>query len=144
MFVPLPIIDIEVATSHAIDNKFLIPRDKDILPTGILPGSWIFGPDVSNLQTMILEAIKVQNSQQQDFHEEILTQWLFGHYQADVLVAVRHLLDLKLIAEYHLIDNDEDGNQNDYLFYSLYANRHKRWGMKQFKDVSKLTIGEGN
>lgn len=129
--IALPPIDINAAMWAAIERGWLAklnPKSKRI-PILELPDSWHFGEAQENLQELIVYAFHQLGEQETDLEEYSLNQWLQGYPSHEFLIAMKYLLDTEQLAEYEL----EDG-ENKYLFYTLYANRDKLWGRKQFKE----------
>lgn len=126
----LPAIDINNAVWAAIDMGWLTEPDKKTKRVEVLqrPEPYYFGESVDDLQDILLYAFERLGKQETDLEEYSLSQWVQGYPSHDVLIAMRLLLDGKKLHEYMI----EDG-ENNYTFYTLYENKDKVWGSKQFK-----------
>lgn len=146
----VPAIDINTGFWVAEDLGWIETPDKK---TGVLTlkspplvGNWEFGPEVDELKESLTYAIGVLNKRESDLEEFFLSQWTNGKPGLDVLVAVKSLLVEGSWVEYEVKDQqiDEKGNKvfkedevtpimDTYIFYTLYENRDKQWGRKDFK-----------
>lgn len=75
---------------------------------------------------MVMEFIA--KTAEADIVENTMKMWLRGYPSLDQLAALTLLVETNKMAEYEI----EDG-ENKYLFYTLYENKDKLWGRKQFK-----------
>lgn len=126
----MPAIDINTAVWYAVEVGFITEPNKE---TGKIelakpPKTWDFGPDYDSLEDMMLYAFQKTAKQETDLEEHYVSNWTLGHTSHDVIIAMLRLLEDKKIAKYVI----EDG-ENPYTFYTLYENREKLWGRKQFK-----------
>lgn len=125
----MPAIDINTAIWAAQDSGFVSKPDKK----GSLkflkdPESWAFGETVMHIEDALIFAFEHLAESEADLEEHYLSQWTRGYSGTDVLIALNRLLSSNRIAEYAI----EDG-ENTYKFFTLYENRDKLWGNKQFK-----------
>lgn len=150
----LTMLDMNVAFWRAEELGYLLINEK----TGeckvkTVPKEWDFGPAMNGLEESIMFAIKTLATREQDYPEEQLMQWLMGEPAQHTLVAMKHLLNTKRLTSYKVINKTElkpskkglkRGKktkivEDTYLFYTLPGNESKRWGEKQFTDVSRLS-----
>jgi hypothetical protein len=126
----LPAIDINTAMWYAEDQGWFKLGDTEDGTITLLkkPSAWSFGPEEARLEKMLLYAFEALNRKEKDLEEFFVSKWTMGYPTHDVLIAIRRLLELKKLHEYQI----EDG-ENNYIFYTLYANRDKQWGRKEFK-----------
>jgi hypothetical protein len=126
----LPAIDINTAMWHAEDEGWFKLGDTEDGTIEVLkkPAAWNFGPEETRLEKMLLYAFQKLNSKERDLEEFFVSQWTMGYASHDVLIAMRRLLETKKLAEYQIEDAE-----NKYIFYTLYENRDKQWGRKEFK-----------
>lgn len=92
------------------------------------PAEWDFGDNEKELEEAITYAFQKLNADEKDMEENYLSHWITGYPNQDILIAMKRLLETKVLHEYEI----EDG-ENTYIFYTLYENRDKVWGQKQFK-----------
>lgn len=92
------------------------------------PTSWHFGEQEEDLENIIAYAFEKINADENDMEENYLSNWTMGYLSHDVLIAVKRLLEKEFLHEYEI----EDG-ENVYIFYTLFENKDKVWGQKQFK-----------
>lgn len=126
----MPSIDINTAIWKAIELGWLSKPDSETGHIKVLqkPERWYFGEDIDDLQTTLLYAFEELATQETDMEEYSINAWLNGYPTHDFLVAMRVLIEDKQLHEYVI----EDG-KNKYTFYTLYRNKDKLWGRKQFK-----------
>lgn len=129
--IALPAIDINVAIWTAQEYGWLGEADPktDTLPLLDLPTEWNFGKAQQDFQDIVLTAFKKLGEKETDLEEFSINQWLGGYPPHDIFVTLKYLLDTNQLAEYVI----EDG-ENTYTFYTLYENKDKVWGRKQFKE----------
>lgn len=102
-----------------------------------LPESWDFGNEVKELEDTLTYAFEHINNDENDMEENYLSSWVQGYASQDTIIAIKRLIENEVLHEYQL----EDG-ENKYIFYTLFKNKDKVWGQKQFKQ-NPLT-GEAN
>lgn len=137
----MPAIEINTALWYAQDQKWLLPPTDEngrIELTGE-PSEWDFGPDELELEGMLLYAFHQLNAKERDLEEFFVSQWTMGYPAHDVLIAVKRLLETQKLHEYEI----EDG-ENKYIFYTLYENRDKLFGRREFKQDPLAEIKRGN
>ncbi len=123
-------IDINCAIWAAVELKFIREMDPETSFSEIItaPKTWDFGPDEADLEDSLTYAFEKLNAQEKDIEENYLTNWVAGYSPQDTLIAVKRLIEDKVLHEYEI----EDG-ENAYIFYTLYKHKGKNWGAKQFK-----------
>lgn len=97
--------------------------------------------NVDHLRSVIVYLLEQLEKTEQDPEQNWLISWCEGYHVHDVYTALRVLEDLGAIARYEVKDstNTEEGDDLDiYTFVTLYNNKDKEWGWKQFKDQSQL------
>lgn len=92
------------------------------------PESWQFGDGVKELEDTLTYAFEHINKDENDMEENYLSSWLSGFATQDTVIAVKRLIEEEVLHEYQL----EDG-ENKYIFYTLFKNKDKLWGQKQFR-----------
>lgn len=92
------------------------------------PESWDMGEGLSEMKRLLVLAFTHLAEKETDLEEHYLSRWTQGFTSHDLLIALKQLEDDKVLAQYLL----EDGKET-YTFYTLYENRDKLWGRKQFK-----------
>jgi hypothetical protein len=119
---------LKVVESTEHDDK--TGKDKPVQRFEVIdgPASWDFGPEVAELENSIEYAFEKLNADEKDMEENYLANWITGYPNQDILIAMKHMLEMQILHEYEI----EDG-ENAYIFYTLYENRDKVWGQKQFK-----------
>lgn len=126
----MPAIDINVAVWVAQEYGWL--GETDIKTNTIelldLPKEWNFGPAQQHLEGMVMYAFRKLAEKETDLEEYSINQWFGGHPVQDIFVTLKRLIETQQLHEYEI----EDG-ENKYIFYTLYENRDKLWGRKQFK-----------
>jgi hypothetical protein len=125
-----PAIVINCAIWAAQDLGYISEPDAK---TGIpkllkLPDEWDMGEGLTELKGMLVLAFTHLATRETDLEEHYMSQWTQGFTAHDVLIAMKQLEDEKVLAQYLL----EDGKET-YTFFTLYENRDKLWGRKQFK-----------
>lgn len=123
-------VDMNAAIWAAIDLKLISQPDEKthIATLAKKPKTWEFGPDVEHLIDTVYYCFEKANAEEKDLEENYMNNWLMGYAPQDHFIAIRRLLENKQLAQYEL----EDG-ENAYDFFTLYENRDKLWGRKQFK-----------
>lgn len=141
-----PAIDINTALWAAEELGWIAEPNKETGEVKLLtaPKTWEFGKAVDDLEDVLLYAFTKLNAKETDLEEFYISQWTMGYPSLDVLVAIKHLLVDKKLAEYEIEtpEVDEKGNEvykdgekvmETYIFYSLYENGEQMWGRKSFK-----------
>lgn len=142
----LPAIDINTAFWAAQELGWISEpnKEKDSVELLSVPEIWDFGDNVAELEEALLYAFARLATKETDLEEFYISQWTEGYPKQDVLVAIKHLLVERKLAEYEVKDAsvDEKGNKvykdgeqvmETYIFYTLYENGEQMWGRKQFK-----------
>lgn len=124
-------IDINAAVWAAVDLGYISEPDKE--DGGAVrflkaPESWDFGPNCTDLIDTIYYAMEKMNGRGDDMEENYMSNWTLGYTGQDVLIAMKRLLENKQLFKYEIEDGD-----SSYTFFTLYENRNKKWGSKQFK-----------
>lgn len=139
--ITLPQIDINAALWYAQELGLIkgINKDTEEVERGETPTEWDFGPEVAELETLLVYCVKQLGSDEADMEEVYMSNWTNGYPSHDVLIALKHLVNQKILATYELTDvqEDEDGQDasSTYTFFTLFKNRSKKWGKKQFKEA---------
>lgn len=126
-----PAIEINTAHWYATELGLLKELDQD---TGMVAlgdevsGEWNFGPEVERLEDMLVYAFTQLAKREGDLEEHYVQNWLNGYSTLSQKIAIDHLIESKKLSEYMIEDGD-----STYTFYTLYENRDKLWGNKQFK-----------
>lgn len=134
-----PNIDVNAAIWAAVEDELIAEPDPETKRTKLLepPLVWAFGAGERDLEQTLMYCLGKNALKEIDMEQEYLSRWCAGYPPTDLLVAMRRLLETNLLAEYKL--NDGDHEENNYTYFTLYENRDKLWGAKQFKDPSKVT-----
>lgn len=133
--------DFNLAVWVAKDKGYFDVSKKGKVKIKNLPEDWQFGEAVDHLIRAIPYIFGKLAENKGDMEEEYFGNWTQGYAPHDVAIAIKYLENIEVIASYEVIDvNDSKSKKevNKYIFYTLYENRHKRWGEKQFKDKKKL------
>lgn len=93
-----------------------------------VPDAFNFGPEVEELEQMLVYSFETLAKKEADLEEHYLSNWTEGHPNHNVEIAKKSLLNSDVLAEYAV----EDG-ENTYVFLTLFANKDKLWGKKQFQ-----------
>lgn len=96
------------------------------------PETWEFSDSIKEIEAMVTECFGILAKTERDLDEETLTYWLVGYLASDVLVALHHLLETKVLGKYELTDPKD--LKSTYTFYSLHENSEQMWGRKFFKE----------
>ena len=145
-------IDINTAIMAATELGFIGEPDKK---TGMAklakpPAIWDFGKEQMDLQDAIVYGFSRLALKETDLEESFLlgnnflsgdettpSGWLAGYPAHDVLIAIKALESDHRLAQYDIEDTltakGKNGEPNIYTFFTLYVNRDKKWGLKQFK-----------
>lgn len=125
----LPPIDINAAIWAAVDLGLISqPTKEGEVKFLKKPDSWDFGADTEHLIDAVYYCFEKLAQREEDLEENYVSNWLMGYTSQDTLIAIKRLLENKQLAEYEIEDGD-----SAYTFYTLYENRKKLWGKKQFK-----------
>lgn len=152
----MPPIDINTAIWAAEKLGFIGKPNAETgeIPRGEVPANWEFGSDVEDLKSTLVFSFTELGKREKDLTEEYLSTWLSGYPTQDKLVAMKSLLNDRVLAEYNIDDPqlddkgeptyDEDGKPviNVYTFYTLFENGENLWGRKDFK--KDPVTGESN
>lgn len=141
-------IDINTSLWAAQELGFISKPDAE---TGLFelvsaPVLYEFGPAVKDLQDAIVYSFIELGKRENDLEEVYFNEWTAGYPKHDLLVALKELLNNKIMFEYEIQDPelDKKGNAilnedtqepiiNIYNFFTLYENKDNLWGAKQFK-----------
>lgn len=140
-------IDINSALWYAQEAGYIGEPDTE---TGEIelkapPETYEFGQAVTDLQEALVFCFGILARRERDLEETYLTEWLKGYTTQDVLVAVKDLLNKKVLAEYEIqdpqldkkgkptLDENNDPVINLYTFFTLFENGEQLWGAKEFK-----------
>lgn len=133
----MPAIDINTALWSAQELGFISTPNAE---TGVLellspPETYDFGQTVRDLQSAIVLSFTELAKKETDLEETYFSQWVSGYSTQDVLVAMKDLLNRRVLFEYEIEDKpDKKGLEpSTYTFYTLYENSEQLWGAKQFK-----------
>lgn len=148
--VQLPQVDVNAAIWLAQELKFLKAKLVDErMVVGKIPETWQFGKAETQIEDTLTYCFRRLAKDETDLDEKFLTDWLAGYPTHDTLVAVKHLVEDRVIAEYKLfdpainesgepmIDKDKKPVLNEYLFYTLFENSEMQWGKKNFRKAPK-------
>ena len=97
------------------------------------PDVWYFGEHELHLESTILYCVKKRAEKEFDIEEFFLTQWCAGYPAHDVLIATKHLMEMRKITSYDIVDKTDKKAPSTYTFFTLYKNAEHRWGRKSFK-----------
>lgn len=144
----MPAIDINTALWAAQELGFVSKPDAE---TGVFelktpPEIYDLGKTVRDLQDAIVYSFTELAKKETDLEETYFSQWVQGYDTHDILVAMKELLNDRVMFEYDVNDPEldkkgkpvlnEDTHEpiiNVYTFFTLYENGEQRWGEKQFK-----------
>lgn len=93
-----------------------------------------FGTENVRIQNEILRVIGSANNDKMDVEDGTLHLWLRGIRPSEVEIALHILQKMDFVTKYEL-SNPAD-KKTKYSFYTLRINEGKKWGAKQFKEVS--------
>lgn len=131
-------IDINAALWYANDAGWLKKPDPQ---TGFIelgkkvPTEWDFGPICDDLEDAIKFAFEHLARDENDLEEMYTHNWMEGYAPRDVMIVLKKLVNDNVLALYAIEDavNTKPGDKPEtYNFYTLYENRDKLWGRKQF------------
>lgn len=149
----MPAIDINAAFWRAEDaGHLIVDKKNDSAKVGTPPEKWEFGERVNALRDQIVYYLTFLARTEGDIEENYLNNLVLGYLPTDYLVAIKSLLNDRILGSYTITDTVElpvskkqkargkkpETHKETYVFYSLLENMEKRWGEKQFKDVAKL------
>lgn len=129
----MPAVDINCAFWAAEELGFISEPVKETGEVKLLetPKEWKFGDVQEELQAMIIYSFNKLAHKEEDLEETYLQNWLNGYSTHDVFVALKTLLNKRILGEYQLTDPND--LESTYTFYSLFPNTEQLWGRKQFK-----------
>lgn len=132
-------VDVNAAMWYAQELGWITELDKkkDKIKFVKAPKAWNFGERQSTLEDTILYCFKRLAKDETDLDEHFLSDWTNGYPAHDVIIAMKQLLNDKVLFEYILTDVDKDGNENAYKFFTLYENLEMQWGKKNFRQAPK-------
>jgi hypothetical protein len=128
----IPSIGINAAIWYGKEQGYFSEPDGETGLCTILnpPSQWSFGKAESDLEDTILYCFEQMAKDEGDLEENGFSAWVAAYPAHDVLIAMKRLENEDKMAEYHIIDSE-----NDYTFYTLFENLGKEWGKKQFKKL---------
>lgn len=130
----LPAIDINSAIWCAVNEGFIEePGSAGELALKTVPKKWNFGNTVDELRDAIAYSFAELATKEKDLEENYLGNWTLGYNSHDVLIAMKQLLNDKVLAEYQLTDPED--LKSTYTFYTLWENSEQMWGRKSFKNA---------
>jgi hypothetical protein len=135
----MPPIDVNAAMWLAQELGFITELDKkkDQIKFVKAPETWDFGPLESGLEDALTYCFKRLGQDEKDLDEQFLSDWTNGYPAHDVIIAMKRLLNDRVLFEYHLTDTDKDGTDNVYKFFTSFENSEMQWGKKNFKKAPK-------
>lgn len=154
----IPPIDFNAAAWAGMDIGLFKVDDQNVITLGDEPKEYQFGELAEHLIDILPYTIGKVNKNEAVLEEGYLDNWMAGFPQADVIVAVKKLLEDNVLAVQEIVDVDviplnreerrkpenkkigktEERVETTYTFYTLYENRDQKWHEKQFKDAKKL------
>lgn len=135
----MPAIEINTAIWVAEELGYIDKPNEETSIASVLspPEPFDFGRVEQELETMLVYSFEQLAKKKQDLEENYLSSWTAGYQSQDVMIALARLINNQQIASYTIedaaIDDAEDATGSEYTFYTLYKNRDKLWGRKQFK-----------
>lgn len=135
----MPPVDANAAMWYAQELGWIsdLDKKKDKIKVLSAPESWDFGPLEDTLEDTLVYCFKQIAKNETDLDEKFLSDWTAGYPAHDVIIAMKRLLNDKVLFEYLLFDIDKDGTENQYKFFTLYENKDKQWGKKNFDKAPK-------
>ena len=142
-FSQMSAIDFNAACWRAQDlGHLFIDKETGKIDVLTIPEEWHFGETVDHLVTTTPYILKKLAEVEADPEENFYANYVSGYPGFDVIVAMKYMLENKIMASYEVkdISTSENGEKvtDTYVFYTLPENLEKRWGEKQFKDQTKL------
>lgn len=130
----MPALELNTAMWQAVDLGLISEPDKETGEIKLLqaPEKWELGENVENLKAMIVYGFQHMAKSEQDLDEENFGFWTLGYNPRDILIAMKQLLEEKVMATYELTDPKD--LKSTYTFYTLYENGEQLWGRKNFKE----------
>lgn len=134
----MPAIEINTAIWTAEEMGFIGKPDDETGITPVLspPEPFAFGDNVKELEDMLVYALGKIAEKEQDIEENYLSNWTSGYSSHDVMIALKDLINDRVVASYIIEDSENDIEEekaNEYTFYTLFKNKDHLWGRKQFK-----------
>lgn len=150
----LPAIDINVAIWRAQDMGFFTVDDEGKATIHEVPKKWEFGELIDDLCNTIEYTFRRLARDEMDMEENIFGHWTAGYPVHDVMIAMKKLINDKVLVDYEIKDYTEEFlskkakgrgkkpemKESIYTFYTLYENMEMRWGAKQFKEESRDSL----
>lgn len=135
----MPPIDVNAAMWYAQELGWITDINKKTNKMKLLatPDMWDFGPLEKTLEDEIEFCFQRLGKDETDLDEKFLSDWTNGYPAHDVIIAMKRLLNDRVLFEYRLTDTDKDGNENVYKFFTLYENSEMQWGKKNFNKAPK-------
>lgn len=145
-------LDKNVAIWRAQDLGLITVNEDDSYAVDEVPDKWELGSDVAGLIELISYTFKRLSRDEMDLEENILGNWCVGYPAHDVMIAMKTLINDKVLIDYEIKNTDEvplskkakgkgkkpETRESIYTFYTLYENMEMRWGTKQFKKQEEL------
>lgn len=131
----MPSVEINTSIWAATELGFITevdPETKMVKLGPVPPETWQFGHEVDDLMAMIEYAFVQLAKKEQDLEEVYVSNWTHGYDSHDVMIALAHMVNTKVLATYSLTDPKD--TKSTYTFYSLYEFGEQMWGSKQFKE----------
>lgn len=135
----MPPIDVNAAMWLAQELGWIteLNKKKDQIKFVKEPETWDFGLLESTLEDSIVYCFKRLGKDETDLDEHFLSDWTAGYPAHDVIIAMKRLLNGRVLFEYLLTDTDKDGTKNEYKFFTLFENSEMQWGKKSFRQAPK-------
>lgn len=95
------------------------------------PDDWTFGSSVEHLMEMITYGFQHMAARESELDEEQFGFWTLGYNPAHILIAMKRLIEKKVMATYDLTDPTD--LKSTYTFYTLYENAEQMWSKNRFK-----------
>lgn len=130
----MPSIEINTAIWKATELGYITELDTETQKVALGPNApevFEFGDTVNELMEMITFSFGELAKKEQDLEENYVSNWTMGYASHDVLIALAHLVNTRVLATYDLTDPKD--TESTYTFFSLYENGEQMWGKKQFK-----------
>lgn len=141
----MPAIDINVGIFYAEDQGWLKINKEEGTFEVETPVAWQFGSITDGLQERIEYLFEVLARKEKDFEENMLKNWAQGYPDHDIEIALHRLVELEVLTTYTIKDEgNTEGGAVEYTFYTLWANRDKEWGRKEFARQDKVEVKEND
>lgn len=130
----MPAIDINCSLWLAQELDLISEPNKETGKVEFLhdpESGWQFGTGIERIRRQLVYALEQLAKKENDLTIEEVDGWCQGYAPHDVEIALKTLLEERVLGTYDLTDPKD--LQSTYTFYTLFEHSEQMWGKTRFK-----------